>query len=130
MITEKRKKNKFIASANSKYRSGVELQRKIDEYFNECDANKSTYTVTGLSYFLGFADRQSIYDYINKNKSKEMSFAVKRARTRIEASVEARLIDKNSIGAMFWLKNHDWSDVQKIEHSGDVNINIKGLAKL
>ncbi|HUX60173.1 MAG TPA: terminase small subunit [Ignavibacteriaceae bacterium] len=124
------KRERTKTCANLRFRSAVELQKKIDEYFNECDANKSTYTITGFAYFLGFATRGSIYDYINKNKSKEMSFVVKRAKTRIEASIEARLIDKNSIGAMFWLKNHDWSDVQKVEHSGDVNINIKGLAKL
>jgi hypothetical protein len=78
-------------------------------------------TITGLALYLGFASRQSFYDY---EKDGEFSYVIKRARLRIETEYEKRLMGNNPAGAIFALKNFGWSDKQEIdqktEHSGTV----------
>jgi len=67
-------------------------------------------TITGLSLFLGFADKQSMYDY---KKKEEFSYPIKRALSVIENNYEMMLDSKTPTGAIFALKNMDWKD--KIE---------------
>ena len=113
------------------------LQDKIDEYFDEYTGmtyvkdelgnvmhndkghplvNLKPPTIAGLAYYLGFADRQSIYDYIKRNDG--LSCIIKRALLRIEQFAESQLHTNKPVGAIFWLKNHKWID--KREH--DVNV--------
>lgn len=67
-------------------------------------------TVTGLSLFLGFSDRQSLYDY---EKHKEFSGIIKNGRSRVEHEYEKNLHENNPAGSIFALKNMGWRD--KIE---------------
>lgn len=113
------------------YKTPEELQAKIDEYFAsgfrmvERRNNKGEVyhvpkvTITGLVIFLGFADRTSFYDY---EKMPEFSYTIKRARSFIEREYEEQL-DINPTGAIFALKNFNWSDKQQLE--SDVNMAIK-----
>lgn len=93
------------------YETPEEMQAKIDEYFNG-DGPK---TITGLALYLGFADRQSLYDY---QGLEDYSCIIKTARTRIESMYEERLADPKPTGAIFALKNMGWRDRQEVEHSG------------
>lgn len=72
-------------------------------------------SLTGLALFLGFESRQSVYDYEKKNT--DFSYAIKRARLRVEASYEQALFSRASTGAIFALKNLGWSDKQEVDHS-------------
>lgn len=57
-------------------------------------------------------------------KNSEFSDAIKKAKTKIEESLEQRLLDgKNVVGVIFNLKNNfGWKDQQQVEHSGAVDI--------
>jgi hypothetical protein len=99
-----------------KYDTKEELQEKIDKYFyesthNEDDTKKDEpdpITMSGLAFYLGFADRQSITDY---KKTDEFTFTIKRAKLRIENYLEARLLGNNVTGIIFNLKNNfGWKD--------------------
>jgi hypothetical protein len=147
-------KNKKIkhntAGKPAYYTSPEELEAKIDEYFekkvscepfldkegNPCYSKQGKIlydvkppTVAGLSLYLGFADRRSLYDYKNRV---EYSHVIKRAVTKIEEYAEIQLTQGNPTGAIFWLKNHNWTDQTTQEIVGkdggsiivDNNINV------
>jgi hypothetical protein len=94
-----------------------EFDRLVDEYEARCieeTRESKVYTpptFSGMARFLGFADRQSFYDY---KKRDGFSCSVKRAQLLVESSYEARLGGHNVAGAIFALKNHGWSDRQEI----------------
>jgi hypothetical protein len=111
-----------------KYKTAQEMQDKIDEYFEtqvwskpylDKEGNVLTTktgkpvmdikppTVAGLSLFLDFSDRASMYDYKKKEK---FTHIIKRAVSKIEEFAEIQLTQGNSTGAIFWLKNHGWID--------------------
>jgi hypothetical protein len=109
--------------APSLFKTPEELQAKIDEYFNG-GANKKLYptalggiveipcyTLCGLAYFLGFEDRQSLYDY---KERVEFSCVIKKARLRIEMMYEENLNEKSPAGSIFALKNMGWHDKQEL----------------
>lgn len=114
----------------AKYQNKEELQLEIDRYFyeathdetgNEREKHKPI-SVTGLAFYLGFADRQSITDYQSKD---EYSFTIKRAKLQIEQYLEEKLLGNNVTGVIFNLKNnYGWKDKQEIESTGGVNVNI------
>lgn len=103
------------------YNTPEELIKKIKEYFSQDD---SKITITGLCLFLGFESRQSFYDYEEK---KEFTYIIKRARLVIESEYEERLQGNNPTGAIFVLKNMDWSDKSEIEQKK--TIEYKNVSK-
>jgi hypothetical protein len=121
------------------YSTPNEMKLKIDEYFRsevglivvtdnkgnevigEDGQNVKRFvppTVSGLALYLGFSDRHSLYDY--RDRKPNFAHTVKSAITYIAKFAEEQLYGQNKAGAMFWLKNHRWSDKQEIEHSGTV----------
>lgn len=87
----------------------------IENYF---DSTK-TPTLAGLAFALGMS-RQALYKYENKD---EFVNSIKRAKQRIEAIYEERLIyEPNQTGVIFALKNYGWSDKRELEHSGVINL--------
>jgi hypothetical protein len=72
-------------------------------------------TVTGLALYLGFCDRQSMYDYQEKPN---FSCTIKRARTFIEHEYEKMLHNGQCTGAIFALKNMGWADKTQTELTG------------
>lgn len=127
-----------------KYETAEDLETLIDGYFKECVPVPMTYekdgetkilcdnkgnpvysdnppTVAGLALRLGFVSRQSIYDY--EVKGSEFAYIIKRARLMIEEHHEKRLSTASTpTGSIFWMKNHEWSDKQELEHSGGVTV--------
>ena len=77
-------------------------------------------TITGLCFHLGFASRQSFYDY---GKKDNFSYIIKRARLFIEKEYE-EMLQINPTAAIFALKNMGWSDKQEIDMKADVKQNI------
>lgn len=123
-----------------KYGTADELEEAIEAYFEKCkdelvyndDGEVATDkggnpifiphppTIAGLARALGFMDRQSLYDYADRE---EFSCTIKNAITRIEEYAEQHLYIGRATGAIFWLKNHGWKDEKKI----DANINDSSL---
>lgn len=87
------------------------MQEAIDTYFQETEEDHLT--LTGLALALGFASRQSLYDY---EKDGNFSYTIKRARLRIENSYEIGLREKGGAGNIFALKNFGWKDQQEYTH--------------
>lgn len=103
-----------------KYKTKEELQKKIEEYFSQCDRDHDPYTVTGLAMALD-VDRKTLLNYSDKE---EFFHTIKRAKLKVENYLEKRLINDNSTsGIIFNLKNnYDWKDKQEIEHSGKLKL--------
>lgn len=92
------------------------LQELVDDYFYQLEQIKESPTITGLAFHLGFASRNSLYDYEGRD---EFSGIIKKARLRVEMGYEKKLHGKYPpIGAIFALKNMGWSDKQEIKHEG------------
>lgn len=92
-----------------KYKTVKELEDAIDAYFEERYSKSIPPTISGLALWLGFESRQSLYDYQDRP---EFSDTIKRATARIEDYAERILLNGNgsATGAIFWLKNHKWTD--------------------
>lgn len=106
------------------YQTAEALKAAIDDYLNNQKNREgdNKLTISGLAYHLGFMSRQSCYDYAVRGD--EFSYIMKRAILYIESVYESRLQENNPTGAIFWLKNHKWTDKQEIDqnHSGGINI--------
>ena len=113
-----------------KFMDADELEKKIAEYFEDCDDNDKPYTVTGLAYTLGITvkqlrDYKNAVDNINVLKQlddsvkAELSNIVKRAYQMCEMYAEKRLLDtkcnKSPVGYIFALKNFQGDFVDKQE---------------
>jgi len=87
-----------------------EFEKAVEMYF-DFEPNPKW---SGLAYFLGFESRKSLWEY---GKKPEFSNSVKKALLRIEQHYEDNLLTKNATGAIFALKNFDWTDKQSIDHT-------------
>lgn len=113
------------------YDSPEEFQKKIEQYFNSLkgefhyeeinnikqkiwDVDPEYPTITGLTYFLGFESRSTLYEYAKKL---EFSHITKKAMLRVEKSYEMQLYNPKPTGAIFALKNMDWQDKQIFDHN-------------
>lgn len=122
--------NKYALGNNGgrppKFSDVTELDNKIANYFASLEPEASDEdeipmpiapTVTGLALFLGFADKSSLYDY-RRHENHEFSHCIKRALLVIENHYENRLNYQSPTGAIFALKNMNWSDKSEVEHTG------------
>lgn len=134
-------KTVFEMGRKRAFETDEELREKVIEYFTSGRQTKEYYdkkaerlvevpvlTITGLTLFLGFADRSSFYNYEARGDKKDateeevaISYTLKRARTFIEGEYEAQLQTWAATGAIFALKNFGWKDTQTIE--GELNDN-------
>lgn len=107
-----------------KFQSVEEMEKLINAYFDSCfKKNEETgeaeqiepFTVTGLALAVG-TDRKGLCEYAERP---EFSNSIKKAKAFIENYAEkSALISRNPAGAIFILKNHGWSDTQKLELTG------------
>lgn len=108
--------------APPKYATPEELRDKIQEYFDSLDVGDPP-TISGLTLFCGFADRQSFYDYQKKGdnktagRSSEFSCVTRAARSVIAHFHEIGAVtsEKNSNGHIFLLKHFGFEEIKKIE---------------
>ncbi len=130
-----------MPSGSPKYTDPVELQKKIDEYFEyvkgelnlerekkgeneafedfqirvereEWIREPEKVTITGLILYLGFCDRSSFYKY---GENEVFRHTIKKAHSRIEQHYENFLIGNNVAGPIFALKNLQWKDQTQSE---------------
>lgn len=92
-----------------------ELDELCDSYFAVCKENKERPTITGLTLYLGFADKTTLYDYRDRE---EFSHPIKKSITRIENELEKKLENNSVAGVIFALKNMGWKDKTDHELSG------------
>ena len=106
----------------NKFKSVEEMQKAIDNYFKDCDANERPYTISGLAYALD-TTRRTLLDY---EENDEFSHTIKKAKAKIEQFVEERLfVGNNTAGVIFNLKNnYNWKDKQEIEADVNTDVNI------
>lgn len=72
-------------------------------------------TVTGLTLHVGFESKSTLYEYAKKD---EFSYPIKRALTKIEQYHEmATAMGDKCTGNIFILKNFNWVDSQKYDHT-------------
>jgi len=118
MVPEKAK-----ASSNGKhpggrpprYSNAADMMRRGEEFFNRCDDEKKPYTITGLALALGFNGRLALINYEGRPEFKN---TVKKLKSRCERYAEERLFGTQPAGAIFALKNYDWTDKQISELMG------------
>lgn len=84
----------------------------VDLYVADAEARNRPLTLPDLALFLGFCDKQSLYDY---QENKEFTGSIKRARTLVEASM-VRLSASGGAGGgpIFILKNMGYTDKQQV----------------
>lgn len=96
-----------------KFTSPAELRNKVEEYFQTHDKP----SISEMSIYLGFVDRQSFYDYEQRS---EFSDTIKWARTKLVSVLEkAATYGDRQTGPIFMLKNFGYSD--KIDIQQDIN---------
>lgn len=93
------------------YSDPEKLAEMCEDYFAQIELAGRNPTITGLTYFLGFADKTTLYDYRDRP---EFSHPIKRAILRVEMGYEAGLTEQSVAGRIFALKNMGWKD--KTEH--------------
>lgn len=101
------------------YKDHKPFDEAVEGYFALCEETEKRPTLSGLSYHLGFEDRETFSFYSSYGEA--FSRTVKRAKMRIADWLEQRLTDKATFtpGIIFDLKNnHGWRDVQQVEASG------------
>jgi len=103
-----------------KFKDPVDMQVKIDKYFNHCNENQIPYTITGLAIALD-CDRDTILDYAKKP---EFSGTIKKAKIKVENGLELMLIQgRTPAGVIFNLKNNfGWKDKQEVDLKAEVKV--------
>ena len=92
----------------------AEAQKLIEKYFKDCDSSdpKEPYTITGLALALD-TTRETLCRWTEDGH--ELSDTIKKAKTRVEWSVEKMLLKGGqAAGPIFWLKNFGWTDRQEV----------------
>lgn len=116
---------KYFASITTK-ETWLEDEKEFDAYGNNVlvtkkevtNVNHSTGepvpTMTGMALFLGFADKQSLWDY--EKTSPEYSYLIRAAKSIIERYHEIRVATSDKAqGSMFVLQNMGWSTKAEVK---------------
>lgn len=95
-----------------------EFAAKFEEFCELVDGDEKRPTMSELAWFMGFASRQSIYDY---RKKEGFEYISNRIILFCERHLENQLFDgRGDGGLVFALKQFGWHDKQQIEHSEKV----------
>lgn len=96
----------------------IKVSELCVEYFEQLPKINEPPTVTGLTLFLGFEAKSTLYEYAKKV---EFSNPIKRALLKIEQYHEiATSMGDKCTGNIFILKNFGWKDTVSTEHSGEI----------
>lgn len=102
------------------YETADDLAVACDEYFTKCFEAEMGPTVTGLALHLGYSRKEQLYQ---QKRDAEYIWVVDRARLMVEHGYEQLLRSGvNPAGAIFALKNMQWSDKQEVEMSGSMDV--------
>lgn len=101
-----------------KYTSHEEVHEKIGEYLKwEEKTSKGKYTISGLALFLGFATRQSLWDY--EKRDAKFSYVINRYKLFLTHYHEQKVQWVGGFpGAKLWLTNFGgYSEEQTINQN-------------
>jgi hypothetical protein len=101
------------------YQDHKVFAEKVDAYFAHLEDTGKRPTLAGISYYLGFEDRETFSSYASEGD--DFARTIKRAKMRMEDDRWQSLIDKNTFtpGLIFDLKNnHGWKDKTEQELTG------------
>ncbi|MGA2317601.1 MAG: terminase small subunit [Thermodesulfobacteriota bacterium] len=125
MIKQKKEKkdiNRLKIGHRPRKWTDLELfQKRIEEFFADCDSKGRPYTTMGLAMAVNLS-RENLIKYEDERPG--YSEAIRRARDRIQRDVEESLIiggklGKNIVGLIFWLKNNaNWADELRLAGVG------------
>ena len=117
-----------------------DLQAKVDEYFltgrpvkqmivgqgnNQRVVDLAVPTITGMALYLGFLDRNSLYDV---EEREGFSSIIKKARARIVQHYEELLQTGMPAGPIFALKNLDgWRDNSPAPVVGELHLHFNNV---
>jgi hypothetical protein len=105
------------------FQSASKVESLALQYFTKCDEDSEPYTIYGLSMALNTSP-STLRGYANESVqsvSPDVHAAIKNALMKVCRYYEANLSSKNVVGAIFWLKNHGWSDRQDV----DLTVGVK-----
>ena len=110
------------------YNDANEFEKKVDQYFIECDKNGRPYTMSGLANSLDM-DRRSLVNYA---KDEKFFLTIKKARQRVEQQLEENLYRLgNNSGIIFNLKNNfNWKDTSETADNNEISKVQELLAKI
>lgn len=98
----------------------AEVERLCIDYFLQALSESKPPTITGLTLHLGFAHKQTLYDYADKP---EFTDSIKKAITKIEQFHEEKVAGGDKcVGNIFVLKNFGWKDRVETEVTGSQTI--------
>ena len=98
-----------------RYKTKEELEKVCQDYFDECISGEYPLTITGLALRLNLS-RQTLLNYESND---ELMDTVKRAKLVVENYAEKQLLSGgNAAGAIFALKNFNWTDKTEQERYG------------
>lgn len=101
-----------------KYETPEAFAEAFESYCLHCDQTEDEPTASGLAWHMGFASRQSVWEY---SKKEGYEYIAKRALLFVEKGYEQQMAKgRGDGGVVFALKNFGWSDKQEIEHSEKV----------
>ena len=104
-----------------KYKTAKDLQKKVDEYFQNQDDKEKPYTKSGLQLYLGWSNHNSFKD--NARRGEDFAEILDFANLRIMDQYESLLASGKPIGSIFWLKCQG-NYVEAGQNQGDQDINI------
>jgi len=107
-----------MAGRPPKYESPEELEKAVELYFSECEEKDEVPLLSGLALSLGFASRQSLWDYAKKE---QFSYILEHAKLVCEHELNLRgLTNKvnSNMAKMNLASSYGFSDKQQVEHSG------------
>jgi hypothetical protein len=103
-----------------KFENAEQIRKAGYEYFDQCKESESPITITGLCMALG-TFRVTLLQYASgKHDDVDPEFVntIKELKQVCENYAESRLFTTTPTGAIFALKNYDWSDRVQNEVSG------------
>lgn len=122
-----------------------ELEEKIDAYFKICDKGKVVqrtirgevvdrveqipYSIIGLAVHLG-TTRETLKDYgdgMHDKRDDRFSYAIKKAKAKVEANMVERALTTNGAGSIFVLKaSFGYKEKQEV----DLNHNVVEMGSI
>lgn len=88
---------------NKKYKKPNDLEKMAEKYFNEQEVQNKPCSIAGISYFLGFTDKN---DFLELEKQADFAPVISRIKLRMESQAINMLTDKSyaTTGVIFNLK--------------------------
>lgn len=112
-----------------RFETPEQMEDAIEAYYADCKDRGVPLTMTGLTLAIGFESRSSLVDY--QARDEKFSHTIKRARLKVELSVEERMLSSTGVvaGIIFNAKNNfGWRDRSEIDQSGEVKHIYEELA--